>query len=836
MKSRRLVFFAIFASILMVTAPAGQASAHTGDRLVVGSQHTTDSDFSNAKTLDNLTISGSGENASVKLPTRTIVDDHEDGDVDEYQGSTSGLSAQTNVVAHGSYAAKYDGDGSFHEFYATESTGINSNVSQGGDFSTHVRFSQDEDRIITGFASQGEKQNWYRIDFDDGNNVVRFQKDTRAQGGSVSELDSFSTELDNGTFYRADVSWGTDGSFSIDIVDTSSETTIGTLSATDTTFTEGGIGGIAGDTNGNYYWDYTFIRSDISSGTYISQNHSVSNAEEAALNVTLSNATATVTVTPASSDTVLNETTISGTGNHSLSLDSTSEDKLEVNVTFDKDGDNPTAKLHDESILFTNHAPSADNATASPSGDKKLSSRSVTLEIDISDQEFGTAQGEEVTGDFLVKGPSDSSFSSVGADSRTSNGTISTDYTANEGGTYEWKVEINDSYGGEVTSDTFSFQAPANLSIREESSPHDLITSQADVTVKFYEDTQDDPTIIERSDDDNDGKIDLSGLPTGTQFTVVANADGYHNRTIILDSLYSQQSVFLLNKSEPSVESTFIIEDRTGNYPTEDTEIVIQKAVNRSKYDSTNTDTYNWTNIAGDDLGADEAYVTDLRHEERYRIRVQNNGGDSRILGSYTAENDGTIRLNIGNVVIDPEGPDTVGYDAEWTNETGQPVQVTFEYNDSTENTTKLYLHIYERNNESNELLANTSFDGPYGTFSTVEDVPASENGTTWVVEFTAVRDGASNISGTLIVGPQRDVLQNLSPWVVTLFFVGMIWTTAGLFSQINGDVGGLVVAGEGAMMWYVGLVPTGLGSGVVALALFTAAVLFVRERRGGGL
>lgn len=532
----------------------------------------------------------------------------------------------------------------------------------------------------------------------------------------------------------------------------------------------------------------------------------------------------TVTVNGLAANTDWTAATAGGTQLDSGTTDSSGSATVSVSSGTDQ-----------QVILFTNTAPTYDNSTASPAGGTGVTDRSVTLQINVSDAEFSETQGDTVTGDFQLKKPSESSFSSVGTDSRSSNGTISVGITADEGGTYEWKVDLSDNYGGTNTTNTYTFDAPSTLTIREEMSPHSKITG-ADVTVKFFEDVEDDPTIIERSDDDGDGEIDLSGLPSGTQFVVSADAPGYHNRTIIVDDIYSQQSVFLLNDSEPSIENQFVVEDRTGNFPTEDTEIVIQKAINRSKYDGTNTDTFNWTNIAGDDLGADEAFVTDLREGHRYRIRVQNSEGDMRILGAYTAEVGGTVTLNIGNVVVDPQDSNEPAYEANRLNESGSPVQVKFEYNDSTDNTQDIYLEIYEYNNESNVLLSNTTFTGPYGTFSNLEDVPASENETTWVVEFTAVRDGADNVSGRLIVGPQRDILGSLSPWVVTLFFVGIIWTTAGLFSQINGSVGGVVVAAEGAIFWFVGFVPTGLGSGVIVLALVTAAILFVRERRAGGL
>lgn len=371
------------------------------------------------------------------------------------------------------------------------------------------------------------------------------------------------------------------------------------------------------------------------------------------------------------------------------------------------------------------------------------------------------------------------------------------------------------------------------LTIREETAPHDKITT-AIADIKFFEDDEDDPTNVQRTDDDNDGEIDLAGIPVDEQFVVQLAAAGYHNRTVLIDDLAQQKSAFLISRSRSTLENRFVVNDRTGNFPPEDSELIIQRAINRSEYGGS-TAGFSWTNVGGDDLGADEAFVIDLEEETRYRIQVRNEAGDTRVLGSYTPETIGTINLNIGSIVVDPEALDTVGWSANRTNATGQPVQVTFEYNDTTDNTTRIWLHIYEYGNESNELLANTSFDGPFGQFSNTENVPDAENNTEWVVDFVAERAGES-VHAEVVVGGQRDVLTDMPPWLVTIIFLGTMWSVAGVSSQLNGHIGGLVVAGLGAMFWFAGFAPPYLGGGVVALSLITAAILFIRERGGGGL
>jgi len=375
-------------------------------------------------------------------------------------------------------------------------------------------------------------------------------------------------------------------------------------------------------------------------------------------------------------------------------------------------------------------------------------------------------------------------------------------------------------------------QQLGTLTIREESEPHNKI-STVTAEIKFFEEDQDDPTIVER--EASNGEVDLTGLPVTEQFVVQLRAPGYYNRTLLLEDLSQQETAFMMSKTVPAVENRFVVSDRTGDFPPEDTEIIIQRAINRSEYGGEPAG-FSWTNIAGDDLGADEAFVVDLKEEVRYRIIVRNEQGDTRVLGAHTAETTGSITLNIGSVVVDPQTPNTVGWSVNRTNATGEPVKVNFQYNDSTQNTERLWLYIYEYGNKSNVLLTNTSFSGAFGTLNYTRNVPSDENNSEWVVKFVAKRGQSDTVTGRPVVGGQRNVLTGMPTWLISIIFVGTIWMTAGVFSQINGSIGGIVVAVLGAIFWFLGVAPPYLGGGVVALSLITGSALFVRDRRGGGL
>lgn len=810
MRRRRIVVFAILASLLMALTPMAVSSA-SSNQLVVGAQHSTDSDFQAAEELTNVSVSSD----AVRYQNYGVFDGFEDNDTSEWiNGFDSTFVAQTSVVKSGQYAGE-------------ETTGRTRRFlpqNQSGQFTVEfdIRAEDASDsnvmRLTNGDESSlGDRAVYLQIDGGE------WKVD---DGGTITNLGKSAS---NGTWYHVRLEIDTDTD-SYDVYVDGSQ--IGSDIAFPNSVSEITQFGISQNSDGvALYVDNIAADNPSDSARYISANLSVSNAQQAAINLSeVSNVSSTLRIEyyDGSAWQVGNKTTVSAAGNHTLSLPAVQSDTWRVNVSAEKTGDNPALVLSDESILFDNHDPTV--TLKNPSDGANLTSKTVSLEAQVNDTEFSAPQSESVTVEFDVKAPDESSFSTVKTKTITSNQTVSYDYTTSTGGEYEWRVNVSDSYDGSATSATRNFSAPSEIVIREESSPHDKITS-ATATIKFFEDTQDDPVIVERTT--NDGTINMTGLPVSSEFSVSVSAPGYHNRTVILSDIYAQSNVFLLNKSVTSIENRFTVNDRTGVFPPESTELIVQRTINRSKYDSGG---WQWTNIAGDDLGADEAFVVDLEEEARYRIKVQNDQGDTRILGAYTAETAGTINLNIGSVVFDPEGDNIPTAEATRTNESGQPVRVTFEYNDSDDNTSTIHLKIYEYKNESNVLLSNTTYSGTYGTFTHTEDVPAAENSTTWVVEFTAERE-SGQYTGKIVVGAQTDTpITQMAPWLISFIFVTSVFSVAGLFSQLNGDIGGLVVAGMGGLFWFTGFAPEQLGSGVVALSLVTAAVLFVRERRDGGL
>lgn len=444
--------------------------------------------------------------------------------------------------------------------------------------------------------------------------------------------------------------------------------------------------------------------------------------------------------------------------------------------------------------------PSQDNA--SPQGGQ--STAPTQFEVDISDSDF---PDDDVDVTFFLDG------SQVGTTQ-----TISSDQTVTEaipasgqsGGSHTWAVNATDKFGN-VNNITYTYSVPTNLTIREETpKPHELIDHKT-IKVTFYENTDDNPTIVNRTT--SNGEIDLSGLPIDGEFSLNIRAPGYHNRTVLVTDIFTQNSTFLINKTKTpdTVENRFTVDDGTGNFPDDESQLIVQRAINRSLYD---TGGFAWVNVAGDELGASGAFVTDLENETRYRIKVTNDDGDTRILGPYTPEFSGTINLEIGelNVVV-PED-DTYAVEAYW--ESG-PENVVFEYNDTTGSTGDIELFIFERGNRSN-VIHDTTHNGPFGGLKVTTGV-GTQNETAWVVEYNTTRNG-ENVRGSFVVGPQRTINPGLSDFWQAVGGVAALVIVAGLFGGLRARAGAVAVPLLAGGLWFIGWLPGAVGAGAIILAL----------------
>jgi len=746
---------AVVVLVLLLVLQAPAAVAQTGGTLVVGSQHTDfgTGDEHNPQRLDNMSVEGTGDDSMVTLSSvqDTVTRPADNGQ--DTDSAREGLRIETKrAIDSLEFDTSSNTDGATTGYVTyPNGTVIQSSTLSGGTAS----FSG------LGLAS-GES--YYLVVDADGGNYTR-----GAQGQANFPYTGEALDITAGVFS-------------------------GEFASTGIAFSINDIRVLEGP----------------SSAEYTSALHDVSNAEQASVNITqLSNVSVDAEVRT-DGGTVVGSDTITSTGNHTIDLSETESDELETVLDVEVTGDNPQFELADESVLFNNDAPEIDNASASPTGE--ISTNTPTLSVNLSDSQFGTAQGEELAVDWYVDGEE------VDSTTETSNGTASIQIDAPEtGGQHNWSVEVSDQYGATTESETFEFSTPSELTIRNVSAPNDTI-SGATAELTFY--YNDETTRL--SDDDGDGVIDMAGLPTDEKFVVVVDADGYHRRHIIIDSIYEQSAVYLLPDNATTVETRFQIDDPTGEFQAGTTEVLVQRSVERD-YDGDGDLESRYTTVAADEAGV-AGFTTALEEDARYRLIVRNQAGDTRVLGSYTATVAETVVLEPTPLGVELGNESAYNATAGQVN-TSSGEELVFEYGDNADATTDLTLAIWEQGNQSHQPsgFENVTVDGPLGEFKHVEPLESDEDGITWVVHYEATRDG-EQIAGEFIVGPSiQDPLTGSVPtWLGNTVAIVSLILVAGLFSQLNAGVGAVTTSIVGGGFWWLGFLPPAAG-GAVVISLFAA-------------
>jgi len=188
---------------------------------------------------------------------------------------------------------------------------------------------------------------------------------------------------------------------------------------------------------------------------------------------------------------------------------------------------------------------------------------------------------------------------------------------------------------------------PSELEVRDEQT-QELLTEIDDMTIEFYE-SGENPDNIESVEVVN-GTADMEGLDVTTSFIAVAEAEGYANRRIFIDSFFETQEIYLLDMSADSVTAEYELEDFSGDFPQAQTVMVIERNIGGE-----------WTPIQGDFFGSTGKFEANLLRDTRHRMRVVNvQTGDERVIGAFTPQQNA-----VETVTILPDGSITVdqGFD-----------------------------------------------------------------------------------------------------------------------------------------------------------------------------
>jgi len=745
MKRRSVVAFAVLASVLVVGAPGASAVTAAPAGLAVASKHT---DFGTGgetapAVLENSSVVGSGDDARVRFFRGEITA----RDADNKQRETD---ARNGIVIE----------------------------------------PQQDLRGVLAFGS-GNTDGVTRAYLTDENGTVIKDVNTQLVGPV-----KFDANLQAGERYRLVVDAGGVAFYDVGINTAATVPTTGSVIDI--------VNGVDnGSTTSSEFRAFRTVQPITGPSTYRSANHSVTDAEGATVNLsTLNNASATLRVEAYDSGwTTLNSTTVSTGGNHSITFDPPDNDSIRVSVEANTTGVNPQLKIADETVLFNATTPTVDTASATPTGDVKT--RPDAFEIDVSDPDFGTPQGDELTVEVYHKAPDASSFSSVGTDTVTSNSTVSAPTPDLVGGTHEWYVELNDSSGESTTTQTFSFNAPGTLEIRDVNTK-DLVKNASGVQITFF--GEDDTTVIERST--TNGTVDMTGLPADQEFVALVNAPDYETRTLHIRSLFSQQTIYLLNETATTSDVNFELTDRSGQFPaTDETVLVIQRPINRGGNTA-------WRSVAGDRVGASGEIETTLERDVRYRIVVRR-GLEERILGSFRPQSASRlVELEIGQLQFQLEEGETFGVGGRQDGDT-----LRFRFEDPTQTTDKLTVSF--KTADGNQSLTNqTAVD--LGNVTITETLNSSQESKTWVAVYEIDRAGET-ITGRLPLSSGRGSLAlgiGLADEWKYRVSIGLIVIVGSLFSVASVRAGAIVVPAVGGVLFLLGWLPPAAGGIAVASSL----------------
>jgi hypothetical protein len=482
-----------------------------------------------------------------------------------------------------------------------------------------------------------------------------------------------------------------------------------------------------------------------------------------------------------------------------------------------------TNSEHDVELLEST-APIVKNNTASPTGQAL---EEPIFKIDIADRDFD--EGDIVDVSLRIEGQTSST------QSIDSNQTVRFDPTEVLSGTVNYSFVATDSSGLETTSQQFTVDLPDSIVVRPLDDPTATINgseTNASATARFF--TENDTTVIVR-DIDKDGQISLIGLPANAEYFVQINASGFFERRVLVDSLFEQNEIFLLNQDAEASQIVVNIEDRTGDFGP-DTTVQIERPINTT--DSAPGEE-EYRTIAGDTIGSKANFGTVVENGVRYRLKVTNPDGQQRQLGAFVAQQPRQINLVISGIDQGVKPPaDGATILTNQTVDENNEKTVTFRFVDPSNETDDLVLRVEEAGNSSNVFATSSPSRAtfPLGEFKFSQTFTRDAANTTLVANVSYERAGEDEQVIKAFGADRFPIGLPLEEGWATIFGVGLLIVIGGVFSRANARIGALIIPGVALLLNL-----TGIMSGVVTLAsvgvAFAVAVgINVVQATSGGI
>jgi len=373
--------------------------------------------------------------------------------------------------------------------------------------------------------------------------------------------------------------------------------------------------------------------------------------------------------------------------------------------------------------------------------------------------------------------------------------------------------------------------APSDLEVRNEANPDELIDDD-NVTLRariFAEDGEE-SEVVERQV--TDGTVSLDGVPLDEELVITVseeNAD-FTYRRILIDSAIETSEIYLLPTTEPSAEVRFQLDDQTDRFPNQETRFFVEQPITRDGETE-------YRIIAGDRIGADGEFPVILVDEERYRLRVVNDEGEQRVLGSYTIQGSDIASLPIGEVEFSQDLEDGAAMqaslrDADANAEHNHELRLTYvDPNGETES-----IEIGVEDSDGNELrpttTENISGDGPYTETFPIEEADFNPEDDTATVTVEADH-GFETETFEEVLGDVPDVFQDvpINQQLLEIIGFGSIIAVFGLLVIFNASMAALVGTGYAALLTIVGIVPIPMPA--IALAGVVGVLATIGSARG---
>jgi len=466
---------------------------------------------------------------------------------------------------------------------------------------------------------------------------------------------------------------------------------------------------------------------------------------------------------------------------------------------------------------YETSAPTVATSTVRPDPTQTAEALPITLGIEVDDADFGNLN-EELTVEWSVDGQQ------VATTTATQPGEVTYQVDSLSAGEHTWSIDVTDAQGNTVASQAFALNAPGELTVYNESSPSEKIDN-ATLRIRFFDGGS--REVVQRTV--TDGTVNMTGLPAGQQLVVTVDDEGDNlvYRRIVLSSLLEQADVYLLPVNATSSQVNFGLDDATGNFPSESTQLFIERALTKD-FDGDGTNETEYRAISGDNFGAAQDFPTVLENNERYRLRVRNGDGDVRVLGSYTATGDAAEVLEIGTVTISSEADAGAAATARIIGE-GDQRAVRVIYDDVETQTDSLDITIHEQGNESAVLATDTAngVSSYVGTYQVPDGAPED---VAYEIDVEAQR-ADSTFSTTEYVGDLPELITrfNLDPATAGLIGWVAIVAIGGLVVIYNARLGALTMVVVAGFTTVIGA--TQIPATVLALGGSVAIVFLVAGR-----